>query len=79
MKKYVKPELFYEKFELSQHIASCAIPLNYDSVNSCSVRSDDINGMAGLFTGDSCSEKLPEGATEEYCYMPTSDGTLFGS
>lgn len=24
MKKYVKPELFYEHYELSQHIADCA-------------------------------------------------------
>ena len=24
MKKYVKPELFYERYELSQHIADCA-------------------------------------------------------
>lgn len=25
MKKYVKPELFYEQFELSTHIAACEI------------------------------------------------------
>ncbi len=24
MKKYVKPELFFENYELSQHIAACA-------------------------------------------------------
>ena len=25
MKKYVRPELFYESFELSQHIAGCSL------------------------------------------------------
>ena len=28
MKKYVKPELFYESFELSQHIAGCNLTIN---------------------------------------------------
>jgi len=30
MKKYVKPELFYEQFELSTHIANCI----FEAVNS---------------------------------------------
>ena len=29
MKPYIKPELYYENFELSQHIAACA----YDMQN----------------------------------------------
>ncbi len=31
MKKYVKPELYYENFELSQHIAACGIDVNFSS------------------------------------------------
>lgn len=35
MKKYVKPELFYERYELSQHIADCAVEwvANTDPLN----------------------------------------------
>lgn len=28
MKKYVKPELFFERYELSRHVAACAWDLN---------------------------------------------------
>lgn len=40
MKKYVKPELVYESFELSQQIAACT----YDSKNTA-------NDIACHFTG----------------------------
>ena len=30
MKKYVKPDLYFESFQLTQHIAACA----YDMINS---------------------------------------------
>lgn len=42
MKKYVKPELFYESFEMSQQIAACT----YDSNNT----SNDIVNCG--FTGE---------------------------
>lgn len=41
MKKYVKPELIYEHFELSQQIAAC----QFDSNNT-------LNDRACQFTGD---------------------------
>lgn len=41
MKKYVKPELFYERFELSQQIAAC----DYDSKNTLSDETCSFEGM----------------------------------
>lgn len=41
MKKYVKPELFFEQFELSTHIADCAWELvNSSDANSCAAKPD---------------------------------------
>ena len=41
MKKYVKPELFYEHFELSQHIADCAWEwANYTQEDICHAEAD---------------------------------------
>lgn len=77
MKKYVKPELFYERFELSQHIASCLMPLNHNDVNDCEVR-EEVTGMAGFFTGNHCSTDIPENSFEDYCYTNGAEG-FFGS
>ena len=41
MKKYVKPELFYEHFELSQQIAACQY---------------DLDESTGFFVGDETSD-----------------------
>ena len=36
MKAYVKPELFYERYELSKHIADCGIEFkNSTKVEEC--------------------------------------------
>ena len=71
MKKYVKPELFYESFELSQQIAACA----YDSENthsneSCNFTSD-LDGT--IIFMDRCGDTtqdppLPGYRVESYCY-----------
>ena len=56
MKKYVKPELFYERFELSQHIADCAWELTQGDENTCSAKPDHefgsgaLVGLSNLFT-----------------------------
>lgn len=52
MKKYVKPELFYERYELSQHIADCAFELNQGDVSTCSAVMDlDFSVTNGIPTG----------------------------
>ena len=35
MKQYVKPELYLESFELSQHIAGCSLVLQSADPNTC--------------------------------------------
>lgn len=71
MRKYVKPVLFYEHYELSQHIADCAWELQLGSENSCEAIPDpdllpyDFNLLleSGVCTVD-------KSVTEDYCYQP---------
>lgn len=41
MKQYIKPELYYESFEMSQHVASCYFDLN-SAQGSCPFVSDKV-------------------------------------
>lgn len=70
MKKYVKPELFCEQFELTQHIADCAWELNLQSLDSCLVATADpekLPGFPNLFA-----------ATANGCvYIPTEYGGTY--
>ena len=74
MKAYVKPELFYEHFELSQHIAACAWDLNLANEDVCGFQVDtslENNYPADtvLLTGErSCNFDGP------YCYMSSTGG-----
>lgn len=74
MKTYVKPELYYEHYELSQHIADCAIELQYGDAHSCIAYADSkfIPGLEGtaIFTADngSCA------SGDMFCYTAGSDG-----
>ena len=70
MKKYVKPELFYEHFELSQHIADCAWELQQGSKEACYAIGDTDKQPYGpdvpLFDANHCN--MMSGALEEFCY-----------
>lgn len=75
MKKYVKPELFYENFELSQHIADCAWEMHYTLEGGCHADGDSskLPGFKDLFTvAARCS--LNETTYEDYCYTTGSAG-----
>lgn len=82
MKKYVKPELFYERYELTEQIAACAWDLN-SVEGSCGY-------VGGKGYGDwviiddkvaGCQLELtPEQGSEIYCYYPLDESkTLFQS
>lgn len=83
MKKYVKPELFYERFELSQHIADCAWELTSGSKETCSANPDrafgsgalESLGGATLFTSKDICDLVPGVSYDGfYCYHTgTSD------
>ena len=68
MKKYVKPDLFFEKFELSRQIAACYFDLNQADKESCS---EFVDPMFGVIVLDAVKCK---GYTivDEYCYYPAS-------
>ncbi len=73
MKNYVKPELFYERYELSQHIADCAWEYqNFNTSPSCELVADfNQTGLTGALFGEGC--QIPESTLEEYCYQNSLD------
>ena len=70
MKAYVKPELFVESYELSQHIAACGIDVNYADTASCTPRldPDHWDGMTQtVFSSERACDMTPD-AIDVYCY-----------
>lgn len=69
MKKYEKPRVYIERFELSQHIASCAWDMsNSKNVEECSAVGDpewDLPALNAFLDGN---EKCTYGPIEDYCY-----------
>ena len=71
MKKYVKPELFYESFELSQQIAACDNDSkDTHSDEGCTFIADWNPGVV-IFNHDKCNQPA-----ESYCYHASS-GSLY--
>lgn len=75
MKKYVKPELFYERFELTEHIAVCA----FDSMNrsghpeSCAFTgsTDKDAPEVTIFLNGNAQCEWP---LDSYCYYTGTNG-----
>lgn len=65
MKTYVKPELFFESFELSQHIAGCNLKLLDKDVGACEATGviEGIPGDSWFISKDPCTTVV-----EAYCY-----------
>lgn len=82
-KSYVKPELFYESFVLSQSIAACGIDVNYGDTSSCNPKLDP-KFWGGLdltvFSAERSCDMTPD-AIDVYCYtVGTSEaGRTFNS
>lgn len=71
MKAYVKPELFYERYELSQHIATCGIDVSgFNSIETCNVNLDyDFWGMSDSVFSDGATKcGIDISVIEAYCY-----------
>jgi len=51
MKEYVKPELYYEDFELSQHIALCDLRLSSNDPASCQIVQDRVEDGVSVVGG----------------------------
>ncbi|MEO2239527.1 hypothetical protein ABE547_09975 [Dorea sp. YH-dor226] len=75
MKKYVKPDLVYENFELSHTVANCSAALNHaEAETNCFI--NDIEGIDLGYTvytaGANCTYG-PE-VWEDYCKFTGTDG-----
>ncbi len=77
MKKYVKPMLIYEKYELSKHIAACAWDLVSQDSTGCHAVADPsfIPGYDGMYLFTQTTTcNLVEGIYEDYCYHDGAQG-----
>lgn len=77
MKKYVRPELVYEHFELSEQIAACTYDLNFTSVADCAGKGyigTDIGYPSDLILIGSVGEDGCQVVEERVCYQPGTDG-----
>ncbi len=72
MKTYVKPELYFESFELSQHIAACDLKLGHNIEDCAIVKHEKGEGtsfadleieMIDSFVSNACRFQA-----EIYCY-----------
>lgn len=73
MKPYIKPELFYERYEVSQHLADCAweYRLATDPSNCAAAPDPDkLPGMPTLFLDEGIGCQFTEAKEyEHYCYQ----------
>lgn len=74
-KPYVKPQLYYENFELSQHIAACGWDMSNsaDKYNCTAVGDEEHfnNPPVSLFTETPRCQVVPGDVGESYCYEPS--------
>lgn len=70
-KKYEKPQIYIEKFELAQHIAGCTLKLNSTTVEACQASGEifgDVSDAWFLEESTHC-----KASAEGYCY---TNGTI---
>ena len=66
MKKYVKPELFYEHFELNQHIAACGWDMQEDGTALPNPGIFGPNYNETLYAALPCT--ITEDMIEDFCH-----------
>lgn len=78
MKKYIKPELIFERFELSQQIAAC----DFDSQGTANDGSCSFTGQ-NTVTGEQVNIFLSTDSckviAEGYCYHSSTGYSVFNS
>lgn len=84
MKKiYRSPKLLVERFELTQHIANCAISINSMDI-ACVLNSSQATpemkdlAIQGYFALDCIRQPIAGAPYITFCYL-TADGLAFGS
>lgn len=76
-KQYVKPELYFENFELSTSIATCtAITTLLSKETSCAYN----DGVEVIFLVGNDNCQTTDDGTGKYCYdVPNGENTVFSS
>lgn len=74
MKPYVKPELYYENFELAQHIAGCSLTSNTSTSPVDCVYVGVIGDVEAswFITGSELCSKEGVVEAEGYCYTEST-------
>ena len=81
-KTYVKPEVYFESFELSANIAAGCGAGYKGKVNSLNIHSCgySYNSEVIFITKDVCSYQTDNGSEYGLCYdIPTTDNKIFAS
>lgn len=79
-KKYVKPELFFESFEMNTAIALCAgkVVDATPGIDTCRVQLSD--GLTIFIEGNNCISSPDKGGWDSLCYdVPSDANKLFYS
>lgn len=82
-KMYRKPQLLVERFELTQHLASCAISINAVDIG-CVLNSQQATfemkdlAIQGYFAAGCPRQPVAGAPYITFCYL-TADGLAFGS
>lgn len=81
MKPYVKPALFYESFELSQHIAACGWTFkNSTTAEQCAATNDAYNGFSPtVFNSNGVCDVDPENYGDICGTNGGEEQNIFGS
>ncbi len=78
MKKYIKPELFYERYEVSQHLADCAWEYQLASdPHKCKATADPgkLPGLPAIFLDEGVGCEFTDAQEyENYCYQNSAAG-----
>lgn len=80
MKKYIKPELYYESFEVSQNVAACDWDMsNLKDKFECSAQGEmDPTDFLFVDSNDRCT--ITPDLIEDYCYENSTSGiSVFNS
>lgn len=73
MKAYVKPELIYEHYELSQNVADCTWNMNNTDTSVCKGDGSD-KGFDDILFTDTNGCTVMEGDIAGYCYTASQGG-----
>ena len=75
MKKvYEKPQVYMERFELSQNVAACDWRLGANTPESCNIAQDNCEDDCGDFTGGFTVTPRCTAVVSSYCYTGGAAG-----